>query len=69
MIHPIFFNKGEFHKQFTCPNSKEINFIDIDINKEEEIFNLIKEVNDNIKVFDLLLRNDDNFSKSRICRF
>ena len=65
MIHPIFFNKGEFYKQFTCPNSKEINFIDIDINKEEEIFNLIKEVNDNIKVFDLLLRNDDNFSKKK----
>lgn len=63
IINTIFFNKGELHSKFTCKNSKKINFINFDINKAEEILDLIKEVNKNIKDIEVILRKNNNIGK------
>ena len=62
----IFFNKGEFHTEYTCPNSNNIEFKDININKEEEIFNLIKELRDGMKDIEVIIRNNNNLDKKEI---
>ena len=54
-----FFDKGEFHKQVKLSVLKEINLEDITINKEEEIFDLIKTINDSIKDLEIILVNDN----------
>ena len=57
------FNKGEFHNKLKISDSNEINFCDIDINKKEEIFNLIKKISDNIKQMEIILTKDKNLKE------
>ena len=57
------FNKGEFHSKLKISDSKEINFEDIEFNKEEEIFNFIKKVSDNIKILEIILTYDNNLKE------
>ena len=65
-LKTIFFNKGEFHTEFTCPNSTVIDFGDINISKEEEIYNLIKELNDNMKGVEVIFRKNKNLEKKEL---
>ena len=65
-LNTILFHKGEFHTKFSLPNSNEIDFKDIDINNEEEIYEFIKNVNDNIKDIELILINENNLDKKEI---
>jgi len=65
-LKTIFFNKGEFHTEFTCPNSTVIDFGDINISKEEEIYNLIKELNDNMEGVEVIFRKNKNLEKKEL---
>ena len=58
-----FFSKGEFQKQIKLSVLKEINVEDIIINKEEEIFELIKALNDNMNELEIILINNDNLKE------
>jgi len=65
-LKTIFFNKGEFHTEFTCPNSTVIDFGDFNISKEEEFYNLIKELNDNMKGVEVIFRKNKNLEKKEL---
>ena len=65
-LKTIFFHKGELHTEYTCPNSNEIEFKDININKEEEIFNLIKELNAGMNEIEVIFRKNKNLEKKEI---
>ena len=58
-----FFSKGEFQKQIKLSVLKEINVEDIIINKEEEIFELIKALNNNMNELEIILINNDNLKE------
>ena len=62
----IFFYKGKFYREFTFPNKVEISFENININKEKEIFDLIKEVNKNMSDIEVILRKKDDLDKKEI---
>ena len=66
VLNTILFHEGEFHTKFSLPNSNEIDFKDIDINNEEEIYEFIKNVNDNIKDIELILVKENNMDKKEI---
>ena len=62
-VNITLFNKGEFHSKLKISDSKEINFEDIEFNKEEEIFNFIKKVAENIKGLELIITYDINLKE------
>ena len=64
ILSTILFNKGQFHTKYLLPDSKVINFMDIDINKEGEIYDLIKSVNDNISDIEFIFCADNNIEKN-----
>ena len=55
LVKTILFHKGKFFSKFKILDSKEINFCDIDINKEEEIFNAIKSIYDKINDLEIIM--------------
>ena len=66
LLTTIFFNRGKFYTKFTFSNEDEISFEKININKEKDIFELIKEVNDNMKDIEVILRKNNNLEKKEI---
>ena len=52
------FRKGEFHSKINISDSLEINFNDIDINKDQELLDLINKTNNNLKELEIILACD-----------
>ena len=58
----ILFNKAEFHNEIK-KDSKEIILGSININKDEEILNIIKNINDNLKEIEVVSSFDVNLDE------
>ena len=63
VLNTILFYKGEFRTKISFTNSNEIDFKDIDINNENELFDFIKNVNDNMKDLEIILSYEDNLEQ------
>lgn len=63
VLNTILFYKGEFRTKISFTNSNEIDFKDFDLNNEKELFDFIKNVNDNIKDIEVILSCDDDLEK------
>ena len=54
------FRKGEFHSKINISDSIEINFNDIKFNKDQEFFEFIDKINNNLKELEIILTNDND---------
>ena len=66
ILNTILFHKGEFLTKYSLQNSNEIDFKDFDINNENEIFEFINNINDNIKEIELILVHENDLEKKEI---
>ena len=57
------FRKGEFHSKINISDSKEINFNDIEFNKDQELFDFIDKVNNNLKELEIILTCDNDLKE------
>ena len=66
VLNIILFHKGVFFTKYVLSNSSIIEFKDIDINNENEIFDFINNINENIKDIELILIYENNFDKKYV---
>ena len=57
------FRKGEFHSKINITDSIEINFNDIEFNKDQEFFDFIDKVNNNLKELEIILTCDNDLKE------
>ena len=57
------FRKGEFHSKINITDSLEINFNDIEFNKDQEFYDFIDKVNNNLKELEIILTCDNDLKE------